>query len=125
MLRLTPGLDRRAQKMDSQVSESKPGAPGPEKGDTLKTSPSIDSVWERIKLNSGQTFRQKTGGEFTYLITDEHLIPDRTPQRIPRSQFEKALKFVPLSNTAKIQHLRGPSYIFAVLMDRRIRGNDW
>jgi hypothetical protein len=91
----------------------------------LKTSPSIDPVWERIKLNSGQTFRQKTGGEFTYLITDEHLIPDRTPQRIPRSQFEKALEFVPLFNTAGIQHLRGPSYIFAVLMDRRIRGNDW
>jgi hypothetical protein len=82
-------------------------------------------MWERIKLNSGKTFRQKKGAEFTYQIEDGHLIPNTTDQRIPRSQFEKALEFVPLSSTKEIQHLRGPSYIYAVLMDQRIRGTDW
>jgi hypothetical protein len=32
---------------------------------------------------------------------------------------------VPLENTVPVQHLRGPSYIYAILMDPRIRQDDW
>jgi hypothetical protein len=35
------------------------------------------------------------------------------------------LRYVPLPNTVPVQHLRGPSYIYAILMDSRIRRTDW
>lgn len=91
----------------------------------MATTRNINSVWERIEENAGEVFRQIKGGEFTYVVANGHLIPDRTRQQIPRSHFEKALAFVPLSTTREIQNLRGPSYIFAVLMDPQIRKDEW
>jgi hypothetical protein len=44
---------------------------------------------------------------------------------ISRTAIEKALQLVPLPNTRTVQHLSAPSYIYAILMDPRIRGNDW
>jgi hypothetical protein len=32
---------------------------------------------------------------------------------------------VPLSSTVEMNHLQGPSYIYAILMDSRIRRDDW
>ena len=37
----------------------------------------------------------------------------------------KALEFVPLNNTVPIQHLSALSYLYAILMDAKIRGNDY
>jgi hypothetical protein len=91
----------------------------------MATSPTIEPVWQRIEKNAEKIFRQIKGGEFTYEVQHGHLIPDRTSRQIPRSNFEKALELVPLSTTKEIQHLQGPSYIFAVLMDPRIRKDEW
>lgn len=87
--------------------------------------PSITSVWERISAHAGETFHQIRGGEFTYVAESGYLRPDRTNQQIPRAHFEEALGLVPLENTVPVQHLRGPSYIYAILMDARIRQDDW
>lgn len=87
--------------------------------------PSIDAVWMRIANSEGETFQQIRGGEFTYVAESSHIKPDRTNQQIPRAHFEEALGLVPLENTVPVQHLRGPSYIYAVLMDPRIRKGDW
>lgn len=87
---------------------------------------SIDDVWDRIEIHSGETFYQIRGGEFTYIVDGGHIYLSRTQQRIPKSHFEKALAFVPLRNTGPLQEkFRGPSYIFAILMDDRIRQCDW
>jgi hypothetical protein len=85
----------------------------------------FSTVWRRIEQHAGEKFRQKTGGEFTYSIRAGCLIPDRTNRQLPRSNFEKAFDLVPLENTVPLQRLQGPSYIFAVLMDERIRATDW
>jgi hypothetical protein len=87
--------------------------------------PSIDTIWQRISAHAGETFQQIRGGEFTYVGESSHIKPDRTNQQIPRGHFEEALGLVPLENAVPVQHLRGPSYIFAVLMDPRIRQGDW
>jgi hypothetical protein len=50
---------------------------------------------------------------------------DRTKQNIAKAHFAEALAYVPLRNTVPVQHLRGPSYIYAILMDERIRRHDW
>lgn len=87
--------------------------------------PCIDAIWQRISAHAGETFQQIRGGEFTYIAESSHIKPNRTNQQIPRAHFEEALGLVSLENTRPVQHLRGPSYIFAVLMDPRIRQGDW
>jgi hypothetical protein len=86
---------------------------------------SFETVWTRAEAHAGEEFVQIHGGKFTYVISGGHIIPDRTNQQIPKSHFEEAFKLVPLENTAPVQHLRGPSYIYAILMDDRIRASDW
>jgi branched-subunit amino acid transport protein AzlD len=88
-------------------------------------APDIATVWTRIQRCQGQTFTQKLGREFTYVTTASQLIPNRTNRLLPKSDFAKALRLVPLTGPGQIQHLQGPSYVYAVLMDRRIRLDDW
>jgi len=85
----------------------------------------FDRVWRRIEAHAGETFRQIRGGEFTYEVRSGAVWPDRTRRALPRSHFERAFAEVPLSSTVPVQHLHGPSYLFAILMDRRIRQSDW
>lgn len=94
-------------------------------GKDRQTMPVIETVWARIESHAGEKFRQIRGGEFTYAVVGGHVIPDRTNQQIPKSHFEAALAYLPLPNTIPVQHLRGPSYIYAILMDQRIRESDW
>lgn len=85
----------------------------------------FNSIWGRIEAAEGMTFRQKTGREFTYSVKSSAVVPSTTNQNIPKSHFEKAAELLPLDNTVPVQSLRGPSYIFAILMDSRIRRTDW
>jgi hypothetical protein len=85
---------------------------------------SIDTVWARIKAHEGEIFKQIRGKKFTYTVVGASLVPEGINQNIPRSDFERALQFLPLESTVSVQHLRGPSYIYAILMDKRIRGED-
>jgi len=87
--------------------------------------PSIGRVWGRIEAQEGQVFRQLRGGEFTYVVASSYIEPDRTDQKLPRAHFEEALALVPLESTVPVQHLRGPGYVYAILMDQRIRLMDW
>jgi hypothetical protein len=87
--------------------------------------PNIDAVWGRIVAHQGETFRQIRGQEFQYVVTGSVLNPNTTRQNLPKSEFAKALVHVPLEDTVPLQKLRGPSYLYAILMDRRIRGTDW
>ena len=85
----------------------------------------ITTVWKRIQAHAGETFRQKRGAAFTYDVQGASVIPDRTNRLLPWSDFEGALQQVPLKGPGEIQHLQGPSYIYAMLMDQRIRQSDW
>lgn len=85
----------------------------------------IEEVWERIKEYEGNVFRQIRGGEFTYKIKGNLIVLSRTNRTISKNTFREALKYVPLENTVPLQNLQAPSYLFAILMDKRIRKNDW
>lgn len=87
-------------------------------------SVSIDTVWKRIKDNESEIFHQIRGKPYTYEIVSDALIPLGINQQIGKSEFNKALPLLPLTNTVSIQHLRGPSYIYSILMDERIRRDD-
>jgi hypothetical protein len=85
----------------------------------------FDRVWQRIEAHAGETFRQIRGGEFAYEVRSGAVWPDRTERALPRSHFEQAFAHVPLTLTVPLQRLQGPSYLYAILMDRRIRQDDW
>lgn len=86
----------------------------------------INSIWSNIIAHEGESFRQKQGQEFTFTVKGDAIVPSTTNWNIPKSSFEKALEYVPLKNVSIIQRIcQGPSYVYAILMDQRIRNGLW
>lgn len=84
-----------------------------------------NELWANLARHEGEEFRQIRGKAFTYTLASAGLTPSTTDWVIPKSHFAEALQLVPLESTVAVQHLYGPSYIYAVLMDPRIRGERW
>jgi len=87
--------------------------------------PNIDDVWHRIVEHAGERFRQVRGREFTYTICGNVLRLDTTPWSFSKGHLKRALSLLPLESTVPIRHLMAPSYIFALLTDRRIAAGEW
>ena len=85
----------------------------------------FSEVWNRIEINEGETFYQKRGKAFTYQIAGTTLKPCTTNRNLPRREFEKAYGLVPIDGPGDINGLQGPSYLWAILHDDRIRRSDW
>jgi len=82
-------------------------------------------VWSRIQSHAGDDFTMVRGEPFTYVVAYGAVRPSRTNRQLPRSDFEKALARVPLKNTGVVQDLQGPSFVYAILMDERVRAGEW
>lgn len=82
-------------------------------------------IWSRIEACEGALFRQMRGKEFSYRITGNSIILSTTNRSISKKTIEQALEFVPLYETTPVQHLQAPSYLYAILMDSRIRKELW
>ena len=81
-----------------------------------------DEIWERIVGCVGKTFHTKRGLSFTYEIHGNVFYPSRTDWQIPRADFEKALELVPFDGPGVVNNIvQGPSYVWSVLHDPRIR----
>lgn len=85
----------------------------------------IDTIWDRIKAHASEKFQQIRGKNFQYEVGGDYIKLGTTNQAIPKKHIAEALEIAPLENTVSVQHLRAPSYIYAILMDKRIRKNDW
>ena len=83
---------------------------------------SIDAVWTRIESHAGETFHLKRGRPFTYSVSRSAIAPDTVNRTISRGEISKALDVAPLSGPGKIQHLQAPSFVYAILTDKRIAG---
>ena len=81
----------------------------------------IERVWECIVRNQGKEFQQIRGKIFTYKIKGKSISLDTTNYTIPKSHIEKALSRYPFENTTVIQDLIAPSYIYAIMMDEKVR----
>lgn len=87
---------------------------------------SFPAVWTRIAAHAGQRFSTKTGRPFVYAIERDALVTDRTDYALAKTNFSEALKHVPFDGPGNIaQNVKGPAYVWAILHDARIRGNDW
>jgi hypothetical protein len=90
------------------------------------SKPSIDEVWQRIKALERHNFETKTGKPFTFEVSGDVFRPSRAKQNISKADFQKALDLAPFEGPAVVNDLvRGPAYVWAVLHDRRVRGQDW
>jgi len=88
-----------------------------------------DAVWRRIVSHQGEQFQTVTGLPFTFEVEGAGIWffrdGKRVNRKLTRTQFQVALSRCPLARTTEISDLMDYPYVFAVLMDRRIRGQEW
>jgi hypothetical protein len=86
---------------------------------------SIGDVWPRIEAHAGEDFKLIGRRVFQYEVPGNYLRPIGRVRHLSRTNFSKALDRLPLHNTGSVRDLQGPSYVFAILMDDRIRRGEW
>ena len=89
----------------------------------------IDQVWPRIEQHAGSEFKTRTGLVFTYRVPGRFLRVTRDGREINRSlsrtNFAKALERMPTEHPSDLKDRQGSAYTWGVLMDPRIRLEDW
>jgi hypothetical protein len=87
------------------------------------------AVWRRIVSHQGEQFQTVTGLPLTFEVEGAGIWffrdGKRVNRKLTRTQFEVALSRCPLARTTEISDLMDYPYVFAVLTDRRIRGQEW
>ncbi len=88
-----------------------------------------ESVWGRIKTHQGEEFRTATQLPFTYEIEGAGIWffweGRRINRKLSRTQVDLAIARCPLTSTTEIKDLIDYPYLFALLMDKRIRCDAW
>ena len=88
-----------------------------------------EAVWRRIESHQGEEFRTVTGRSLTYQVEGSGIWFSRDGRRInrklTRKQVNVAISRCPLRTTTEIKDLIDYPYLFALLMDGRIRGEAW
>ena len=88
-----------------------------------------ESVWHRIESHQGEEFKTARRLPFTYAVEGAGIWFFRNGRRIERklsrTQVDKAIARCPLRSTTEIKDLMDYPYLFALLMDARIRGEAW
>ncbi len=86
---------------------------------------SFECIWENIISHEGEEFKTVRNLPFTYSIIDKTLITNRTSYPLSKENFRKAYNLMPTikrpSDFSNIIH--GPSYVFVILNDARIKDN--
>ena len=83
----------------------------------------IQKIWNNIKLCEGETFKNIKGREYKYVVySDFVLINDDVKCKITKNSFEKAM-LIDNPSPSKIQAegIWGPSYVYGIITDKRIR----
>ncbi len=88
-----------------------------------------EAVWRRMVAHQGEQFQTVRGLPFTFEVEGAGIWffrdGKRVNRKLTRTQFEVALSRCPLARTTEISDLMDYPYVFAVLTDRRIRGQEW
>ena len=88
-----------------------------------------EAVWRRVAKHQGKPFQTVRKLPFTFEVEGAGIWffrdGKRVNRKLTRKQFEVALSRCPLTRTTEIKDLMDYPYLFAVLMDGRIRGQAW
>ncbi|HSW50830.1 MAG TPA: hypothetical protein VLH09_11680 [Bryobacteraceae bacterium] len=92
--------------------------------------PAPEQIWDRIVAHQGEQFLTITGKPFTYVVEHASGIwfsrsGKRIDKKLWRGHVDKAVDRCPLGGPGEIADLFDSSYLYGLLMDSRIRGNDW
>jgi len=117
-----------------ETASTQPPQPSPPPVDAVSGGPrprtpaavvDPETVWERIVAHQGETFHQLKGQAFTYRVEGNAVVPSTAKVRIQKSQFLKALDAMPFARVADVpKDVFAPSYVYAILMDPRIRDSN-
>ncbi|MBQ9736586.1 MAG: hypothetical protein IJV96_07370 [Clostridia bacterium] len=76
-------------------------------------------IKKKLKALEGEVFYTVTGKPYTFKFVSENAItPSRTKYSISLRNFEEAFNIHP-TELRQIKHLRGPSYVFGIITDKR------
>lgn len=82
----------------------------------------FEEIWKRIVAHAGAPFETKRRLPFTFRVQGDAVVPSRTDYVLHRSDFETAHGMTPCQGPAALgDRVRGPSYIWAILHDPRVR----
>jgi hypothetical protein len=117
------------QFIDRLRSEDSPPPPALFEPGRAPAESSSQAVWQRIQSHQGEEFRTATKLPFTYAVEGTGIWFFREGRRVnrklTRTQLEKAIARCPLRSTTEIKDLMDYPYLFALLMDPRIRCDAW
>ena len=103
--------------------------PPPESHPVKPTEDLPQAVWRRIEQFQGEQFFTRKGLPLTYAVEGNGIWFFRNGERInrklTRAQVDVGISRCPLKSTTEINDLMDYPYLFAVLMDQRIRGEAW
>lgn len=86
----------------------------------------IEDIWDHIASLEGAEFHTKTGMPFTFTVSGDLLCVSRTEYNLSKANFAKALEIAPVDGPGKISNIvKGPSYVWALLHDARVRRSEW
>jgi len=81
----------------------------------------FEESWNKILKNQGEIFFTKNQHQFSYTINGTIVHPLHTNRNIPKSDILKAFNRLPINRPSDINTLvQGPSYVWAILNDKRI-----
>jgi hypothetical protein len=78
-------------------------------------------LWAKIQQHQGETFYTVRKKELVYEVVGDMLYHNLTSAGIPRSDFVKAASLNPKNTAALHSKVRGPSYVYAIITDPRIK----
>ena len=84
----------------------------------------IETVWENIRSFEGHVFKTKRGIEYTYVFYGKYiLINNDKKRRITRDSLKIAIAInSPTPSKFQRENIWGPSYVYGIITDKRIRG---
>jgi hypothetical protein len=88
--------------------------------------PTFNAVWANIIRCQGEVFHTITGLPLTYSLSEgkAYFTIDREGKKIRQMFYKKliaqACERIPIKGLSDVADLRGPSYLYAILTDRRI-----
>lgn len=114
--------------IDRLRSEDVPAAP-PHATPDPSMKALAETIWLRIQQHQGESFHTSRGLPFIFDVEGNGIWFFRDRKRInrklTRAQTEVAISRCPLKTTTEINDLMDYPYLFAMLMDPRIRGQFW
>jgi hypothetical protein len=114
--------------VDRLRMEDPPASPNPRQSND-SAADLAETVWHGIQKYQGEQFHTARGLPFTYEVEGNGIWFFRNRKRInrklTRGQVGLAISRCPLKSTTEIKDLMDYAYLFALLMDRRVRGQAW